>query len=144
MLRTASQGGDGQAESSRRGADDEGAGDVAEGLVHRPLRDGAVKHVAERGPDGGRTGEGEPRKGTHLPGRPTYFMTSTSSRITRPSVMSSSRSGRKLWIASSVSTMITAIGRSSDSDRMRVVWMWLEAPYPSTPRNTDAPARPAR
>src|SRR5437870_7333733 len=209
MLRTASQGGDGQAESSRRGADDEGAGDVAEGFVHGPLLDephrlegeggegrvgaaesrahdglgsrregavqgepgehagqegaagvdderppregaldplpdGAVKHVAERGPDGGRTGEGEPRKGTHLPGRPTYFMTSTSSRITRPSVMSSSRSGRKLWIASSVSTMITAIGRSSDSDRMRVVWMWLEAPYPSTPRNTDAPARPAR
>src|SRR5207302_7501537 len=166
--RTGSEGGDGQAESGRRGADEEGAGDVAERLVHGPLldqphrlvgeggeggigaaepraqddlrsrregvvqgepgehaegeraagvdgerppREGtldplpdrAVHQVAERGADGGRTDEGEPRKGAHPPGRPTYLITSTSSRMTRPSPTSPSRSARKLWIASSAS-----------------------------------------
>src|ERR687898_2241049 len=48
--------------------------------------------------------------------------------ITSPAVISTSSSGRNARIRSSVSTMITTMGRSSDSGRMRVVWMWFDAP----------------
>src|SRR5438105_14178766 len=60
--------------------------------------------------------------------RPTYLTTSTSSTMTSPSLMSSSSSARNAVMRSSVSTMTIAMGRSSESDKMRVVWMWLEAP----------------
>src|SRR5581483_3882491 len=105
--------------------------------------DGPVEFVAGDGPGGPGHHERRPGGRAHRPARPTYFTTSTSSRITSPSVIRSSRSPRNARTRSSVSTMTTATGRSSDSDRSRVVWMWLEAPYPSTPRNTDAPASPA-
>ena len=64
--------------------------------------------------------------------------------ITSPSVISSSSSGMNAWIRSAVSTMITATGRSSERLRMRVVCTCWLAPYPSIPRSTEAPARPAR
>ena len=39
--------------------------------------------------------------------------------------------------------MTITTGRSSERRRIRVVWMWLEAPKPSMPRTTVAPASPA-
>ena len=45
---------------------------------------------------------------------------------------------------SSASTMMIARGRSSERLSSRAVWMWLDAPNPSMPRSTLAPASPAR
>ena len=50
-----------------------------------------------------------------------YVITLTFSSVTRPSVMSSSRKGRKDSMRSSPSTISTTIGRSSESRRILLV-----------------------
>lgn len=95
----------------------------------RVVLDPAVERVARRGTDAGCDQERDPRAAAHssMP-LPAYLTTRTSSTVTRPSVMSSSSCGRNAAIASGRSTMTMAMGRSSDSERIRVVWMWLDAP----------------
>src|SRR5439155_16566372 len=93
-------------------AEDERAGDVdGEGTPreHRvvPGLYRTVGQVPQRRTD--RRAEHDEQNGHRV--RPAYRMTSTGSRITRPSATSSSSSGRKARMRSSRSTMMTAIGR---------------------------------
>ncbi len=70
-------------------------------------------------------------------------MTSTSSSVAIPPVITSSSVGRKASMRSGVSMMVTATGTSSLRLRSRSVWIWFVPPYPSNPRMAVAPARPA-
>ena len=60
--------------------------------------------------------------------RPTYLTTSTSSSDDESFGDELVELGRNSAMAAGRSMMTMAMGRSSDSDRMRVVWMWLDAP----------------
>jgi hypothetical protein len=71
-----------------------------------------------------------------------YAMTSTFSRVIRPSPTIESSSGRIARMRSSWSTTSIRTGRSSDSRSRRVVCRCAFAPKPSMPRRTVAPARP--
>src|SRR5262249_22471339 len=127
-----------QAEQERSGdVDDERT--PREQRVVAPLH-GTVHQVPQRRADG--RPDGDEQHGHD--DRPTYRMTSTGSMMTSPSVTNSSSWGRNPRIRSSASTTTIATGRSSDSDSSRLVCMREEAPYPSMPRSTLAPARPAR
>jgi hypothetical protein len=56
--------------------------------------------------------------------------------------MAASIIGRNASIFSSVSTISTTMGKSSERRRMRAVWTRLCAPKPAMPRSTVPPARP--
>src|SRR5690606_17476958 len=108
-----------------------------------PLRHAEVGQVPQGRADGAAGHDQQPVHRARSSSRPAPRRTSHSSSMTRPPATSSSSWGRNARTRVSSSTITTATGRSSLNDSSRVVWISEEAPNPSIPRNTDAPASPA-
>src|SRR6266508_5690650 len=128
----------GEQTEQQRGGDVHGECAPGEHRIE-PGGDGPVGEIAQRRPD---RAADEDQQQAHAC-RPTYRTTCTSSSTTSPSVTNSSSCGRKPLMCSAESMITMATGRSSDRLSSREVWIREEAPYPSMPWNTLAPARPA-